>query len=120
MPGTLLAPIVTVHPGAPGEWRLSKDQIRAWLLDWMFEQHQHFCRDRYNGRYVGIPYEPWYTQLRATVRELSGLSLPQAGMNQAWRYKTYIAGFMVEELVIVWCKHKLASLNTRLAEATQA
>jgi hypothetical protein len=119
MPGTLLASIITVHPKTPGEWRLTDQQIRAWLLDWMFEQHQHFCRDRYSGRYLGIPYEPWYTQLRATVRELSALSLAQAGMNQAWRYKAYITGYLVEDLVIMWCKLRFIDLNTRLAEATQ-
>src|SRR6266487_4598433 len=94
MPGTLLAPIVTIHPRSPGEWRLTDDQIRAWMLDWMFEQHQRFCRDRYSGRYVGIPYQDWYIQLRATVGELGASSLPQAAMGQAWRYKAYITGYM--------------------------
>jgi hypothetical protein len=116
-PGNLLAPIVTIHPRSPGEWRLTDDQIRAWMLDWMFEQHQRFCRERYNGRYVGIPYEDWYIQLRATIGELGASSLPQAAMGQAWRYKAYITGYTVEDIVILWCKQQLADL--RLVDATQ-
>ncbi len=119
MPGTLLGSIMTLHPEWPGEWRLTDRQIRDWLLDWMYEQHQRYCHGRYHGRYLGIPYEAWYSQLRTTVRELSAVSLLQAGMNQAWRYKAYIGGYMAEDLIIMWCKLRLQSLKTQRLEASQ-
>jgi hypothetical protein len=35
------------------------------------------------------------------------------------RPKAYITGYMVEDLVIMWCKLRFVDLTTRLAEATQ-
>jgi hypothetical protein len=87
-----------------GRWELRGEHIKAWLDDWLLEQHRPQALNRSKGSYRGMPFADWSQAFEAAMRVFGIADVSRISLGRPAQMMYYLAGYTPDGMVVTWAQ----------------
>jgi hypothetical protein len=86
------------------QWEISEESIKAWLDDWLLENHRLAALNRSNGSYRGMPFADWSQAFEAAMKVFGIVDVSRILLGRPAQIQYYLAGYSPEGMTVAWAQ----------------